>query len=296
MRIRSDKKLLLRLSESEAKQLNRVPAILILKMIEDLMDTAEKYRNASNIHAYLEIGLLKLISRMSNHEQTNRMERAETKTVKHVKPVKEHEVPAIEPVSTTQLTRDDSQVVNTVEPEEEPIISTEQTMSNPIVEEVVDEKAELDDAFLLSLLVAADKEHRRKISQAWSDLNRFKVHSEYARLAHMLVKTEVFAANPSFVIVHANDEFIIDEMNQKDLEQIFIQFMEEVFGDAMQVYAISSERKTQLLTSFLDLQEKDALPEPKVHGKPKKKITKKNEVVPEVEVLNLFGTENVEII
>ena len=33
-------------------------------MIEDLMETAEKYRSASNLLSYFEIGLLKLLSRM----------------------------------------------------------------------------------------------------------------------------------------------------------------------------------------------------------------------------------------
>jgi len=285
----TDKKLLVRLSEEEAKQLNRVPTILILKMIEDLMDTAEKYRNASNIHAYFEIGLLKLISRMASQDSTPTVEKKE-RTKELVKPAKQVHVEA--EIPKVEL----KEVAPTVEVKTSPVQDKpEELVINESLESL-GERVEFEESFLLSLLVSADKEYRRKLGQDWSSLERFKVHNGFAKLAHLIVQTELFAANPAFMMVHAKDESVVDEMNQKDHESLFNQFMEEVFGEAMHVYAISTDRKNQLLTSFLELQNKNALPAPQKLEKPTKKPSKKKEIVPEVEILSLFGSENVEII
>ncbi len=285
----SDKKLLIRLSEKEAKQLNRVPSILALKMIEDLMDTAEKYRNASNIHAYFEIGLLKLISRMASQGQATISEKPvpiqESKKVSKDEVVQavsfEPEPEEIQPIIEESITA----------VQELPINKVEDNLSESLGQEVV-----LEDSFLLSLLVAADKDHRRKLSQEWSSLDDYKAHHTFAKLAHLIAQAEVFASNQNFIIVHCRETYSVNEMNQPDLASLFNQFMEEAFGEAMHVYAISTDKKNHLLTAFLELQSKNALPEAQKLDKPKKKTSKKKEVVPETEVLNLFGEENVEII
>jgi DNA polymerase III subunit gamma/tau len=59
-----DEKLIVKLNIEEAKQLSVISNKVALCMIEDLMETAEKYRSASNLLSYFEIGMLKLLSRM----------------------------------------------------------------------------------------------------------------------------------------------------------------------------------------------------------------------------------------
>jgi DNA polymerase III subunit gamma/tau len=284
-----DKKLLIKLSEAEAKKLNRISTDLILKMIEDLMDTSEKYRNASNINAYFEIGLLKLVSRLaSKTPMAIEIKEEKQATKKKDPPIFDEpesvDMPIIEPVQV-----DHQEIITHIEE-----VKTEPLSIEP--EENKEESRVFEDEFLLGLLVAADKEYRKSIGDQWHKFKTYATHPNFARLIPYIEKTELFAANKNFILVHDKNIANIVEINMNSIETLFSQLMEEVFGEAMHVYAITTAKKDQLIAEFLQLQKDNSLPEAPKLEKPKKKSNKKKEVVPLVEVMNLFGEDNVEII
>ncbi len=96
-----DAKLLMKLNVEEAKALGEIPSPIALRMIDDLMDTAEKYRSASDVLSYFEIGLLKLIGHLNAPAAS--VVPAQAKTEKPTKAVKAEPVFEVEkPVSTPE--------------------------------------------------------------------------------------------------------------------------------------------------------------------------------------------------
>lgn len=301
----ADERLLARLNSEEADRLNRVPPILLLSMIEDLMESAEKFRSASNIHAYFEIGLLKLVSRVSGGAETlnqrNQVyEKQVTSTPKdtaspvrveasfEMAPMPQSATPETSPLDVDEV------VVEANEPE-----ATEASEPETISENkgIVDDATVLADDFLLGLLSAADKPYRVKLNEAWESIQTHKNDPKYGALVHMLSQSKPIAANPEFVLVAVRgDAYVVDEMNQNDKIEAYAQMFEQIFGQSMRLYAIDETRSAQLVSTYMDLVTKNNAPKAVEVPKPVKKARAKATVNAEQEVIDLFGLENVEIL
>ncbi len=296
----NDKKLLNKLTVEEASSLNRIKPIIGLKMIEDLMDTAEKYRTASDLMSYFEIGLLKVMGHLTETVGETKVKDVKKVEMKVVEPQKQEPIKTKEPmIEKVEVIKES--VVEIEEPVHEEFIQTkEETREIPVETEMPLEFDNQTRAMNLDervgLLVAGDKVMRLKLSQDWLKIQENKLDLKWGKMAHLLSNTELKAANETFLAVSHEDPEIVSELNSLDHEEELADFAKHVFGLHRQVFAMTNSEFKETVKEFLKRQENGNLPEATVIQKKEVKEETSNTSDLETSVLNLFGEENVEII
>lgn len=273
-------KLLSKLSLEEAQSLNRIHANIALKMIDDLMDTAEKYRTASDLMSYFEIGLLKVMGHLTESHVVVQ----ESKLPKKVEKVIEKEEKNIQ---TTQ------KIVKEVKAVQES--NNEVIEEIKIVKPIVHESRTLNHDERIGLLVAGDRVMRLKLNQDWFNVQNYRLDLRWGRVANLLNNTEIRAANNDFLAISHIDAEIVSEINSFDVGDELSAFTELLFGHARQVIAMTEKDYNEAVSAFKAKQSLGQLPEAVILSK---KEVAKTSTINHVEeaVFDLFGEENVEIV
>ena len=276
-----DKSLLNKLTEEEVKSLNRLSAPVGLKMIEDLMETLEKYRSASNLLSYFEIGLLKLIS-----HTVNKIEEPKVKFVEknvETKPIYEEAVAQAEP----ELALVEEQI------EEEKVAPKPKENKKKMAQIVQNDDFSLD--FLVQLFVSGDKAKRIQIEHLWSNLQNYQSDLAFGKIANLLMDIRLVALNEGFMVLSHSEDYVVNELNMEDNQALIEDFTERVFGLRMRAYAVLYAKSEEAMQYFVQLRSENRLPDPIKFNKVEKTVEKKVDSV-EKNLFDLFGQENVEII
>ena len=276
-----DKSLLNKLTEEEVKSLNRLSAPVGLKMIEDLMETLEKYRSASNLLSYFEIGLLKLIS-----HTVNKIEEPKVKFVEknvETKPIYEEAVAQDEP----ELALVEEQI------EEEKVAPKPKENKKKMAQIVQNDDFSLD--FLVQLFVSGDKAKRKQIEYLWSNVQNYQSDLAFGKIANLLMDIRLVALNEGFMVLSHSEDYVVNELNMEDNQALIEDFTERVFGLRMRAYAVLYAKSEEAMQYFVQLRSENRLPDPIKFNKVEKTVEKKVDSV-EKNLFDLFGQENVEII
>jgi len=308
-----DDKLITKLNVDEAKQLSVIPSTVALSMIEDLMETADKYRSASNLLSYFEIGMLKLLSRIGEpkHEMVKPVQKIVNEpVVEIVKPVQKIvNEPVVEIVKQVELPQEEP---NQNTDEIEPII---ESLNDEPVTELVFESVEVEDLkqkpkkkgkallktesldrnMILRLLNSGDKQKRLEIHSKWDKIQTYLADMKYGRVAQLLVNSVPVALNDGFMVLSHPDKMYVNELNSEDNQELIEAFTSMLYGFEMKAFAIDAQSVTDITGEFKRLLMENNLPEPIVFEKKKKKVTKQTDDI-EKGLFDLFGEENVEII
>lgn len=309
-----DDKLITKLNVEEAKQLSVIPSTVALSMIEDLMETADKYRSASNLLSYFEIGMLKLLSRIGEpkHELVKPIQKIVNEPkVEMAKPVQEITYePIVEIVKQVELPKEEP-VQNTVEIEPK----VENTNDEDVTTELVFESVEVEDLkqkpkkkgkallktesldrnMILRLLNSGDKQKRLEIHSKWNKIQSYLADMKYGRVAQLLVNSIPVALNDGFMVLSHTDKMYVNELNSEDNQELIEAFTSMLYGFEMKAFAIDTQSVTEITGEFKRLLLENNLPEPIVFEKKKKKVIKQTDDI-EKGLFDLFGEENVEII
>lgn len=297
-----DVKLLNKLTPEEAKNLNRIPQTVGLKMIEDLMETAEKYRSASNLLSYFEIGLLKVMGEIEGHSETLHLEPKPIVKAKVEPGVEKAAVEKVEPLIEAPTDKDvEAEVVETRKPQADQFAKEEIAPDVEIKTEAVEssvllQSRNIEIEHILEFFVSGDKQQRADLTKDWSKIQTKKFDVEWGRLANLLMDTEVRAANQDFVAVSSVDDMIVDEINSLDQQEDFKSFMKAMFDQERQVFAMTQNAYDLALIEFKTRMAKNSLPKPKSF-----KIESLESSLPQKDnieegLFKLFGEENVEIV
>ena len=276
-----DKSLLNKLTEEEVKSLNRLSAPVGLKMIEDLMETLEKYRSASNLLSYFEIGLLKLIS-----HTVNKIEEPKVKFVEknvETKPIYEEAVAQAEP----ELALVEEQI------EEEKVAPKPKENKKKMAQIIQNDDFSLD--FLVQLFVSGDKAKRKQIEHLWSNVQNYQSDLAFGKIANLLMDIRLVALNEGFMVLSHSEDYVVNELNMEDNQALIEDFTERVFGLRMRAYAVLYAKSEEAMQYFVQLRSENRLPVPIKFNKVEKTVEKKVDSV-EKNLFDLFGQENVEII
>ena len=276
-----DKSLLNKLTEEEVKSLNRLSAPVGLKMIEDLMETLEKYRSASNLLSYFEIGLLKLIS-----HTVNKIEEPKVKFVEknvETKPIYEEAVAQAEP----ELALVEEQI------EEEKVAPKPKENKKKMAQIVQNDDFSLD--FLVQLFVSGDKAKRKQIEHLWSNVQNYQSDLAFGKIANLLMDIRLVALNEGFMVLSHSEDYVVNELNMEDNQALIEDFTERVFGLRMRAYAVLYAKSEEAMQYFVQLRSENRLPDPIKFNKVEKTVEKKVDSVEKI-LFDLFGQENVEII
>ena len=300
-----DDKLITKLNVEEAKQLSIIPTSVALNMIEDLMETADKYRSASNLLSYFEIGMLKLLSRIGEpkHENSKPIE----KSVVHIEEYKPNEKVVTDPIvkdvvevpsQTIELVQDNSETKqeDSVDVLSFESIEIEDLKSKPKKKSKALLKTEtLDQLMILRLLNSGDKQKRLDVHSKWDKIQSYLTDLNYGRVAQILVNAVPVALNDGFMVLSHPDKMYVNELNSEDNQELIEAFTLMLFGIEMKAYAIDTQSVNEVTTEFKRLFAENNLPEPIVFEKKKKKISKPVEEIGK-RLFELFGEENVEIV
>lgn len=300
-----DDKLITKLNVEEAKQLSVIPTSVALNMIEDLMETADKYRSASNLLSYFEIGMLKLLSRIGEpkHENSKPIE----KSVVHIEEYKPNEKVVTDPIvkdvvevpsQTIELVQDNSETKqeDSVDVLSFDSVEIEDLKVKPKKKSKALLKTEtLDQLMILRLLNSGDKQKRLDVHSKWDKIQSYLTDLNYGRVAQILVNAVPVALNDGFMVLSHPDKMYVNELNSEDNQELIEAFTLMLFGIEMKAYAIDTQSVNEVTTEFKRLFAENNLPEPIVFEKKKKKTSKPVEEIGKG-LFELFGEENVEIV
>lgn len=300
-----DDKLITKLNVEEAKQLSVIPTSVALNMIEDLMETADKYRSASNLLSYFEIGMLKLLSRIGEpkHENSKPIERP----VVHIEEYKPNEKVVTDPIvkdvvevpsQTIELVQDNSETKqeDSVDVLSFDSVEIEDLKVKPKKKSKALLKTEtLDQLMILRLLNSGDKQKRLDVHSKWDKIQSYLTDLNYGRVAQILVNAVPVALNDGFMVLSHPDKMYVNELNSEDNQELIEAFTLMLFGIEMKAYAIDTQSVNEVTTEFKRLFAENNLPEPIVFEKKKKKTSKPVEEIGKG-LFELFGEENVEIV
>lgn len=309
-----DDTLLSKLSREEVIDLLQVSPVIMLKMIDDLMDTTEKYRSSSNLLSYFEICLLKLMSHMTESEYSTQS--VKEKTVKTPSSIPVNKANATE--SITPIAKDVvKEIVREVEKEAEIItektskknstktIKPVKTTPTEATKEVyiggnVLEKVTLDTEFLLQLLVAGNKKQKLEQQEFWKTIGDYKRDWEWQKFANLLSQSEIAVSGEGYILIADPEISTVNELNSPDMQENLAKFIEKVVGTEGKVFAITLDEFKKLSGIFVQRRELNSLPEPYMAElKPvekEEKVSKNTMKEPINPNFDLFGSDNVDII
>lgn len=269
-----------------------------LSMIDVLMETYDKYRNAANVGSYFEVCLLKM---MSIDEQTivqTQPVKQNTPVIKQTiveKPVyqmpnvsRETSVPVKQsnpqrPMQTAEIEVDDH-----VENYYEPSIMDE-------IPEMIDNKTAhpLDDEFVLELLVGANKPEKQQDLMNFQRIPEYAFELKWAKAANLLKSGKIMASGSNYLILTMSSQAEANEINEKDSMNEFAEFSKELLQKTKKIFAVTAEQQKRVTNNFVIRRNDGTLPAPAVLDVKEVLKKKETEVSNEEIIVNLFGKENI---
>jgi len=245
-------------------------------MIDTLMDTYDKYRNAADVTSYFEICLLKM---MDMPRQSDRM------------PNKSN-VPISNPEQNIQ-TQHVSRETFPVTDEQQEVHKKEETQE---ITEVIQDKViePLKDDYVLQLLVGANKPEKQQDQQHFSKIQEYGMDLQWAKAANLLKHGKIMASSATYLILIVDSQAEANEINEKDCHNEFLDFTAELLQKEKKVFAVTSEQSQRVTSEFINKRSVGELPEPVSFHFEKRQEQEKVESS-ENAILNLFGKENVTI-
>lgn len=119
---------------------------------------------------------------------------------------------------------------------------------------------QLNEDFVLGLLVQANKQDKITDQEKWQNIGRFSNDPKYARDANLLMDCVVGASGKDFVLLVCSYDALSNEVNEskRDIEP----FLWEALNIEKQLFAISSNFFNKCKVQFIERRANNTLPEP----------------------------------
>jgi DNA polymerase-3 subunit gamma/tau len=263
----------------------------LLAMIDILIDSFEKYRNATNVQAYFEVCLLKMMSLDdSNQTQSKNINKKEKKAAEFIKPleiVKEKETPK----QDTKPEKPKEKLI--AKPKEEKIEEVELLVENDDKEQpqLILDVRNYNTEELIQCMVAGDRQLRVEDTNNWSKVEDFIYELEWSRVARPLLESKIIISGEKFVVVIVKDQQSADSINNTANDIQFKELMKLVLGTPRHVIGITQKVFDDSYAKFVERQENNSLPEPISIKEEKIEIKKTAEQA----AVDLFGQALVEV-
>lgn len=206
-------RLLNKISPIEAQEILRNVSIPgLLQDANNLEDVISKERQNQNFLVYFEMCLIN----MANIKTAKNVEYKEVQEVKEIK-------------------------------EEKQEVKDEET--KPVVEEVEIKTNEIDQDFILKLLLAANRDSRIADLIIYNKLDLYLYEPEKRKFYQLLIGTELLASSKDAMIV-VGDKKQVDSINEENNNKELYKFVNEEFGIDKMIYAITNEQKDKLITRY----------------------------------------------
>ena len=199
-----------------------------LLMIDELMNTYDKYRFASNVQSYFEVCLLNMMTLEDKNEYVSR-ETVSSDDNKEIKEILNENIDEIKE-ETNSITRK--------------------------------EIKGLDQEFVLSLLVGAKKTFKIEDLTKLNQLSNYYLSPAWARYANLLRDMNLVASGDQYIIIAVQNQVTANEINEQDAQGAFIDFMEVLLEKKKKVFAITKEEHKSVINEFIQRRKTNTLPQP----------------------------------
>lgn len=297
-----------------------------LKMIDVLMQTFDKYRNAASVRSYFEVCLLKMMNISSVpatkkvieeirpvHIPTEKQIVSESVEMKQTE--NKTEDIKVEPQETDNVSRETS-VPESIDTEDvlddltAPLPESELTMVMEMIHEeptcaapttqITENKSAnpLKDEFILQLLVGANKQEKKKVNDAFAHLDDYLYELSWAKHANLIKGSQNVASGEQYVVLAVENQARANEINENDKNNEFISFTRELFHQDKKIFAVTCEQSKRIIQLFKERMASNSLPEAiQFENVGKECVTEeKRELTPEESIINLFGEDHVTIV
>ena len=301
------------------EQLIQIPKSRRFQMLDVLMDTFEKYRNASDVLSYFEVAMLKLLNireEKTTAEISSTDSSADNKP--KVEPVIQNQMndlskadrpiekPAADPqIPLADLPKKENDVSRetskqpamplepreTAEKKQECLFDMEEEAQKEQSATKEEPSLMIDDTYVLRLLVGANKQERQMDDEKFCDLPEYLNELDWAKYANAIKNTEIVASGKNYIVLSAASTIEAKEINQIEQKEGFLSFTNQLLGISKKVFAIDHEQRKRVIGRFKEQMIQGKLPEP-VHIEVKKEKKQKETVkTTEEKLTDLFGDE-----
>ncbi len=308
-----DKSLLEKLSAEQASSLlQQCPVRQLIEMMDALMETMEKYRNASSVTSYFEVSLLKMMTirddttvicnhreiELSSEKKTDIEEKnekvqiaaEENLFVEQKQNQKEEQTSMLLESEDVETAMEGGPSLFDLEEAKKPAEKQEERRA--ILKDI-----QLDYEFVLGLLVQGNKQYKANDIDNWSQLSLLTLNLSVAKEANLLKDCTIAASGKDFILLAAPYEALSNELNEMKNE--IEPFLWEYLHIEKQLFVITEEMFRECTKLFIQRRAQGTLPQPVVIDPIRKKEEIKEEVFEkstEEKLFDLFGKENIKII
>ncbi len=265
----NDQALLHYLNESEVNEIiSLYQTDVRLQIIDVLLETYDKYRNAASVASYFEVALLKCMYFEKDQSQ-------------NITAMKNHSHQEQETISVAQKNKKEDvsrETINTETIEEDKTEDSEAITDIPLVEEINTEEMKqeheetaaeaepsvkpLKDELLVRLLVGANKPEKMKDMEYMKKIPEYLLDMEWGKYANLLSDCTITASGAQYLIICVENQPIVNEINELDSNNQFLQFTAKIFEKNKKVFAITTEQQKRVIAQFKQAMAANALPEP----------------------------------
>ena len=233
-----------------------------IDLMEELMNTYNKFNFASNILDYLEGSLLKTLSKSyeSNSKGSDRMkidnqesQSNQILTFSHEKPSEKSDIQA-----KLEEKAEKKAVLNKSEKYD---VSHETMKSEKKVQKEISEIT-FSDEYILGLLVGANKNERKDDCGNLRQLEIYLADMHYAKFAASLRGTSVVASGNNYMIVCTNHILEARSINELEATYGYEAFTKQLLGKEKKVIAIEKQQHIRVIQSFKNHMKEGTLPDP----------------------------------
>ena len=279
-------------------------------MLDVLIETYEKYRNASDVTSYFELSMLKLLEIDPNlkTETTQNPSVSQQQspvgditlipsdTKKSLSAVNEQKEKEPLNVSRETFKRDN-------EPEASPKVNTDVSLPLNFEEKKEEKKTSekktikkekpliINDDFVIRLLTGANKQERQMDDEKFRNINAYLNELEWAKYANAVKNIEIVASGKNYIVVCTESLIEAKEINQIEEEDSFVPFMDQLLGISKKIFAVDAEQRKRVIAKFKELMIQGNLPEPVSIEIKKSKEEKEKEMSTEEKLMDLFGDD-----
>ena len=265
----NDQALLHYLNESEVNEIiSLYQTDVRLQIIDVLLETYDKYRNAASVASYFEVALLKCMYFEKDQSQ-------------NITAMKNHSHQEQETISVAQKNKKEDvsrETINTETIEEYKTEDSEAITDIPLVEEINTEEMKqeheetaaeaepsvkpLKDELVVRLLVGANKPEKMKDMEYMKKIPEYLLDMEWGKYANLLSDCTITASGAQYLIICVENQPIVNEINELDSNNQFLQFTAKIFEKNKKVFAITTEQQKRVIAQFKQAMAANALPEP----------------------------------
>lgn len=265
----NDQALLHYLNESEVNEIiSLYQTDVRLQIIDVLLETYDKYRNAASVASYFEVALLKCMYFEKDQSQ-------------NIPAIKNHSHQEQKTISVAQKNKKEDvsrETINTETIEEDKTEDSEAITDIPLVEEINTEEMKqeheetaaeaepsvkpLKDELVVRLLVGANKPEKMKDMEYMKKIPEYLLDMEWGKYANLLSDCTITASGAQYLIICVENQPIVNEINELDSNNQFLQFTAKIFEKNKKVFAITTEQQKRVIAQFKQAMAANALPEP----------------------------------